>query len=229
VLQHLGIDRITAVDRGLRDGVLVDMLQRRGPLPEDDDDALAEAALTVGRRFGFGEAHARHVAMLSLQLFDDLEKMHKLPYEARRLLSTAAMLHDVGHAVNYQRHHKHSQYLIQNADLPGLSERERVLCGLIARFHRRSVPKPEHEALEPLDHGELRLVQRCATLLRVADALDRSHSQPVLGATAKVRGGNVQVRLKARTSIDLELWDAAHELELFREVFKKRLVLKATR
>jgi exopolyphosphatase / guanosine-5'-triphosphate,3'-diphosphate pyrophosphatase len=229
VMAHLAIDRITAVDRGLRDGVLYDLLERRGPLPEGDDDALAEASFALGRRFGFGEDHARHVAMLSLQLFDDLEELHQLPYEARKLLSTAALLHDIGHAVNYQRHHKHSQYLIQNADLPGLSERDRVISGLIARFHRRSVPKAEHEALEPLDRGEVRVIQRCATLLRVADALDRSHAQPVLGLSAQVRGRNVQLKLKARSSIELELWDAAHELQLFRDVFKKRLVFKTGR
>lgn len=229
VMRHLSIDKVTAVDRGLREGVLYDLLRRRAPSQQDDDEALALAAVATGRRFGFAEAHARHVATLALALYDDLKKLHRLPPEARRWLEVAALLHDVGQAVNYQRHHKHSQYVIQHADLPGLSERERLLCGLIARFHRRSNPDPGHEALEPLEGAELRAVRRCATILRVADALDRSHHQTVLGLTAKVRGSAAKVRLRARTSVDLELWDAGHELELFRDVFRKRLVLSAGR
>jgi exopolyphosphatase/guanosine-5'-triphosphate,3'-diphosphate pyrophosphatase len=229
VLKHLALERVTAVDRGLREGVLNDLLKRRKSEPEDDDQALIETALAIGRRFGFGDAHAEHVAMLSLALFDQLQAVHGLPPEARRWLNVAALLHDVGHAVSYQRHHKHSQYVIQNADLPGITERERVLCGLIARFHRRSAPSVEHEAFEPLDDAEVRTVRRCATLLRVADALDRSHHQPVQALKANVRGGVVRLSLKSRTSIDLELWDAAHELELFRDVFRKRLVFRAVR
>lgn len=229
VLKHLSLEAITAVDRGLRDGVLTDLLRRRGPVSEDDDAALAEAALAVGRRFGFAEAHARQVAALSLQLFDQLQGLHRLSPAARRWLEVAALLHDVGHAISYQRHHKHSQYVIQNADLPGMSERDRLLCGLIARFHRRSEPRPEHEALEPLSDGEVRMVRRCATFLRVGDALDRSHHQPVLSLRARARGGAVHVALKSRGSVDLELWDAAHELELFRDVFRKRLLFHPVR
>ena len=229
VLKHLGLDKVIAVDRGLREGVLFDLLRRRKPEPEDDDEALTDAALAIGRRFGFGSEHARQVATLSLALFDQLEDLHGLPREARKWLNVAALLHDVGHAVSYQRHHKHSQYVIANADLPGFTERERMVAGLIARFHRRSAPKPEHEAFESSSDGEIRTVRRCATLLRVADALDRSHHQPVLGLKAQVRGNTVRLALKCRGSIDLELWDAAHELELFRDVFRKRLVLRAVR
>ncbi len=227
VLLHLGIQSVTAVENGLREGVLYDLLRRRKV--DRDDSSLFEAALAVGRRYGFGEAHGVQVAHLALKLFDDLASLHQLPAAARPYLEVASLLHDVGQTVSYQRHHKHSQYLIQNCDLPGLSDRERQLVGTIARFHRRSPPAPEHEAMSGLTPSEGRTVRKCATLLRIADSLDRSHRQPVSRLSATVRGRTVVVRLKARVPIDLEQWDVQHEVPLFREVFARSLVLQVER
>lgn len=218
---RLGVKTITAVDRGLREGVLFDLLRRRRT--DVDDRSLADAAIALGQRFAFGEAHSKQVSKLALTLFDELAKLHLLPAAARPYLEVASLLHDVGVAVNYSKHHKHTHYLIISSDLPGLSERERQLVALIARFHRRSKPEPQHELLAPLSPADFRIVRKCSTLLRVADSLDRSHQQPVKALSAVVRGRAVQLTLRARSSVDLELWDLQHELELFREVFGKTL------
>ena len=221
VMRRFKVQTITAVDRGLREGVLYDLLKRRRV--DKDDHSLAEAAVALGRRFAFGEAHGVQVAKLALTLFDDLARLHQLPAAARPYLEAAALLHDLGHVVNYQKHHKHTHYLILSSDLPGLTERERMLVALIARFHRRSKPEPTHELLQPLTPAEYRLVRKCSTLLRVADSLDRSHHQPVKALSGAVKGRAVQLTVKARDSVDLELWDLQHEQELFREVFGKTL------
>ena len=223
VMKHLKVESITAVDRGLREGVLWDLVRRRQP--DRDDRSLADAAVAIGVRFGFSEPHARQVARLSLTLYDALASLHQLPPSARPLLEAAALLHDIGHAVNYQRHHKHTHYLIQNLDIPGLSERERTLVGAIARFHRRSKPDPRHEVLKDFNAAEVRVVRKCVALLRVADSLDRSHHQPVQQITVATRGPRVHLKVRSRQSIDLELWDLKHELELFQEIFGKALVV----
>jgi len=221
VMRRFKVQTITAVDRGLREGILYDLLQRRRV--DTSDHSLADAALALGRRFAFSEAHGQQVSRLALTLFDELATLHLLPAAARPYLEVASLLHDIGHAVNYQKHHKHTHYLIMSSDLPGLSERERLLVALIARFHRRSKPDGTHELLQELTPTELRVVRKCATLLRVADSLDRSHHQPVKKLSAKVRGRNVALTVNARDSVDLELWDLQHEQELFREVFGKAL------
>lgn len=221
VMKRLKVHTITAVDRGLREGILYDLIKRRRV--DVDDHSLSEAALALGRRFAFSEAHGVQTKKLALTLFDDLAGLHQLPAAARPYLEVAALLHDLGHAVNYQKHHKHTHYLIVSSDLPGISERERHLIGLIARFHRRSKPEPQHELLKDLTPAEFRMVRKCAALLRVADSLDRSHHQPVKGLAAQVKGRTVALTVKARDSVDLELWDLQHELELFREVFGKSL------
>jgi exopolyphosphatase/guanosine-5'-triphosphate,3'-diphosphate pyrophosphatase len=226
VMKHLKVQTVTPVDRGLREGVLVDLVRRQKQL---GDRSLSEAAVAVGRRFGFSEAHARQTAKLALTLFDSLAVVHKLPASARPYLETAALLHDVGHAVNYQRHHKHSFYLISNVDLPGLSDRERLLVATIARFHRRSKPDPTHELMAPFTTAEHRIIRKCATLLRVADSLDRSHHQPVQGLSVASRARTVWLKVRARQAIDLELWDVAHETQLFREVFGRTLMVSGER
>lgn len=227
VLQHLKLESITAVDRGLRDGILRDLVKRRKV--DRDDSSLHDAAVAAGLRFGFSREHGEQTAKLALQLFDQLAAVHQLPAAARPWLEVAALLHDVGHAVNYQRHHKHSQYLIQNADIPGLTDREKLLSALIARFHRRSAPEAGHEALEPLTAAELRQVRKCATLLRVADSLDRSHHQPVRQVIASSRGRQVHLTLKSKSPVELELWDVGREVPLFREVFGRGLTFSVAR
>lgn len=226
VMLRLKTQTITAVDRGLREGILYDLLQKRRV--DREDHSLADAAIALGRRFGFSEVHARQVCALALSLFDDLAGLHGLPAAARPWLEVASLLHDVGHAVNHQKHHKHTHYLILSSDLPGLTDRERQLAALIARFHRRSKPEPHHELLVDLTPAEFRIVRKCSTLLRVADSLDRSHQQPLRGLHAQVRGRAVQLTLKARASLDLELWDLEHERELFREVFGKTLQVQVS-
>jgi len=211
---------VVAIDRGLRGGVLIDLHRRRLAAGET---SVAGAARVLGRRFYFDERHASQVARIALSLFDELADLHKLPASVRPFLEAAALLHDVGNAVSYQKHHRHTQYLIQNADIPGLADRERDLVARIARFHRRSAPELEHAGMRGLTLAEARVVRKLATLLRVADALDRSHHQPIHSVQMRKSAQDVSVRLKIRAPVDLELWDVAHEAPLFRKVFGRRL------
>ncbi len=223
VVRHLRLKSVRSVELGLRDGILRDLQQRAEQRPEDP--ALADAATAVGRRFAYDEAHAQQVCRLALQLFDALPRLHQLPSSARPYLQAAALLHDVGSAVSPDRHHKHSEYLITHADLPGLSDREHALVAKTARFHRRSPPELDHRALAELEEGEAHLVRKLATLLRVADSLDRSHHQPVRSLEIRNNPSAVALTLRARGPVELELWDAAHETSLFKRVFGKKLSL----
>ncbi|MCE9673603.1 Ppx/GppA family phosphatase [Myxococcus stipitatus] len=225
VAKYLGVESVSVVNRGLRDGILVDLLYRQDA-HHQDDHSLADAAIAMGQRFYFDEKHARQVARLSLTLFDDLAALHQLPLSVRPYLEVAALLHDIGHAVNYERHHKHTYYLVRHADLPGLADRERELVARIARYHRRSPPELTHSGMAGLTPGEARTVRKLATLLRVANALDHSHHQPIKGFKAtRSRDGGIALHLQARQPVDLELWNAERELANFRRVFGKKLTL----
>ncbi len=227
LMDTLRLESIASVDTGLRQGLLVDMLEReRRAAP---DPSTGEAARALGRRFGFDEAHADKVASIALSLFDDLAGLHGLPASARPILEAAALLHDVGSAVSYSKHHKHTFYLVANGDIPGFSDRERQLVALVARYHRRSPPDRDRPDLAPLPPAEFRMVRKLATLLRLADSCDRSHHQAVRGVRASLSGGAVRLALRARGPIELEVWDADREGPLFRKVFGRRLELQPGR
>ncbi|MBK9518300.1 MAG: Ppx/GppA family phosphatase [Anaeromyxobacter sp.] len=228
-MRHLGLDAVVAVDTGLRNGVLRDLARRTPAAAAMAAEQRTRSAAAVGRRFGFDEKHARQVARLSLQLFDQLAAVHALPASARSLLEAAALLHDVGHAVSPQRHHKHTLYLVQNADIAGFSDQERHLVALVARYHRRTPPDRTRPDLEGLSAAQLKLVRQLVAMLRVADALDRSHHQPVTDLRAATRGPLVRVSARTRAAIDLELWDVAREAAYFRSAMGKRLEVAATR
>jgi exopolyphosphatase/guanosine-5'-triphosphate,3'-diphosphate pyrophosphatase len=183
----------------------------------------------VGKRLSYDEEHAAQVSRIALALFDDLATVHKLPASARPLLEVAALLHDLGNAVSYHRHHKHTYYLINNAEIPGLPERERELVARIARYHRRTEPDFKHSGMEGLSLPEMRVVRGAATLLRVADSLDRSHRQIIHRVRARLTPRSATVFLQARQPVDLELWDAAHEAKLFRRVFGRKLAFHVGR
>jgi exopolyphosphatase/guanosine-5'-triphosphate,3'-diphosphate pyrophosphatase len=220
-MRHLKLQSILAVGKGLRDGLLLDLQRRVNLTPQDS--SLADAALAMGHRFGFDEPHAQQSRRLSLTLFDALAPLHKLPASSRSVLEVAALLHDIGHAINAQKHHKHSAYLIQNADLPGITERERDVMALVARFHRRTVPERSHEALANMTVSEVQTIRKLSTILRIADSLDRSHMQPVRDVKVMLKPGAVIVRLATRAPIDLELWDVEKETPVFRRIFGRRI------
>ncbi len=224
VVEHLNLTSVTAVDRGLRDGVLFDLVRRQSAALQDT--SLADAAVAIGRRLFFDEPHSKQIHKLAMALFDDLSQLHKLPASDRPYLEVAALLHDIGNAVSYHRHHRHTQYLIQNTDIPGLADRERELVARIARYHRRSAPDLKHAGMGDLSASEVRSVRKLAILLRVADSLDSSHRQPISSLKATDGRGTVTVRLQARAPVDLEMWDVEHELEHFRKVFGKKLVFE---
>ena len=225
--QHLKLESVTAVDRGLRDGILVELMRRRSETRSDR--WLLQAAAGLGQRFQVDENHARQVSKIALAMFDGLGKVHRLPSTSRPLLEVAALLHDIGNAVNYDRHHRHTYYLITHADIPGLVEREREIVARVARYHRRSFPDPGHSGMKGLSRSEVNLVRKLATLLRVADSLDRSHHQPVHHVQALPNGESVFVNLRTKAPVDLELWDVEHEAANFKRVFRRKLVFRVLR
>jgi len=214
-----GVDRIHVPGVGVKEGVVLDLVDDLAG-PRDHEKALEQevlnAALNLGRRYFFDEAHAVQVADLAESLFDQLEPLHELEFEDRRILLAAALLHDVGSYVSRKGHHRHSHYLIHNSELSGLSPREIDLAATVAHFHRKKDPTPDHEMLGVLDHPDRWRVMALSAILRLADGLDRDHRQSV---------GPVRVTIK-KSTVTVEV-DTSDELLLDRLALKRRTKLFA--
>lgn len=229
VARMAGVDDIIVPRVGVKEGVLLDVLDEvvaRDRHRRRHDEEAFGGALALGRRFDFNEVHARHVAMLATSLFDQLAPLHGLSQSDRRILAAAALLHDVGQFVAYRRHHKHSYYLIAESELPGFSPRQILAVALVARYHRKAEPKPEHPGFAELDEAERERVCRLAALLRVADALDREHAQRVAGVAASIEDDGVALRVTGSGA--LELWAMPSKAALFERIFGTKLRVMET-
>lgn len=207
---------------GVKEGLVLDLVDELRNTTAHSDrrfEQIRAATVTLGRRFQFDEAHGHHVAGLSLSLFDQLSDLHGLGDAERTLLLAGAMLHDIGQFVSYGRHHKHSMYLIQNSELPGLSPRDILMVALLARYHRRADPKPAHPGYAELEPQEQDTVRKLAAILRVADALDREHMGKVHAVSARRRKSAVELELESSASLALERWSLRRKGKLFQRTY----------
>ena len=214
---------ILAPGVGLAAGILEEIVDKFFHVWDAGIEAerILETCLRLGRRFHFDEAHARHVTRFAMQLFDDLLSVHAFGERDRLLLRTAAMLHDIGDYVHYSGHHKHSQYLIQHADIMGITPEERAIVANIARYHRKGPPDPSHPGYRDLSKEARGKVRGLAAILRIADALDREHRQKIESVRAAVdRGaGRVTLFLRGTDDRELEEWTVGAKASLWRDEY----------
>jgi exopolyphosphatase/guanosine-5'-triphosphate,3'-diphosphate pyrophosphatase len=149
------------------------------------------------------------VARLALNIFDQTKSVHGLGDREREWLEFGALLHDVGVHISYERHHRHSYYLIKNGDLRGFDPQEIEIIALIARYHRQATPKKSHEGYGDLKGVQRRTVRVLSAMVRLAEGLDRSHAQALSGIDLYPRGDDYLARLRTTGDAELELW-AAH-------------------
>lgn len=177
------------------------------------------SAIVLGHKFRFEIDHARHVEQLCVRLFEDLRTLHGLLPRHLLLLRVAAILHEVGSHVSRRSHHKHSYYLIRHSEIFGLNDEETMIVALVARYHRQASPSPNHANFRDLDRSSQMVVSKMAALLRVADALERRHSQRVTTLTAEVKSGALVLDVGALTDVTVEELAMKNKGDLFVRLF----------
>ena len=224
VVHELGIDELVISDYALREGVLLDAWQRRhGGSLHHLSDLRRRSVLNLAEAMDEDRPHSAHVARLALQLFDLTRSTHGLGDEARELLEAAALLCNVGMFLSHAQHHKHSYYVIRSTDrLTGFTGHEVELIALVARYHRKSDPRPKHAEYAAIDAADQRQVAVLAGLLRVAIGLDRNHAARVAEVTVDDRGEDglvIEPVAQDGADISLELYAANARKELVESVF----------
>jgi exopolyphosphatase/guanosine-5'-triphosphate,3'-diphosphate pyrophosphatase len=205
-------------EAGLREGVFFASLLD-GEYPPLIEDVREHSVRNLAAQYHADLAHTEHVAGLALSMWDELGSGDP---DERELLWAAAMLHDIGTAVDYDDHHKHSRYLILNAGLPGFSPRETALIGQMARYHRKGSPTlGQFSALGR--KGDEDLLARCSAVLRLAEQLERSRDQAVDRVEVRVEDGLVELRLEAHEDVSIARWAAQKEQDVFKKAFGREL------
>ena len=220
LMRRYRVNTLAIHTRGVRDGLLREMIDETAVGGEGDDATHREAAIERLAAACSGEVeHGRKVAALAGRIFEQLALPLELPAGDRLLLECAARLQDVGYVINYDQHHKHSYHLIRNSRLPGLRPHDIEIIANVARYHRGAHPKRKHENLSRLSSDDQRRVQRMAAILRVAGGLDRSRSQQVRDVIARVDDGRVVLDAVADQEPQVDIWGAERRTDLFEKVY----------
>jgi exopolyphosphatase/guanosine-5'-triphosphate,3'-diphosphate pyrophosphatase len=215
----------------LRDGIVSDMVdkmfhtKREGEFIED----IIASARIQGKRYEYDEAHAREVEAKALILFDELKKLHGLGKRERLLLQLAAILHDTGKYIDLNRHYVHSYHIIMALELMGISQEEKQMIANIARYHSREVPSDYHDNFKALTGENKVIAAKLIAIMRLADALDRSHSQKVKEMKIVLEDKMVLIKVDVTHEFLLEEWTFETKAEFFEEVFGVTPALKMKR
>jgi exopolyphosphatase/guanosine-5'-triphosphate,3'-diphosphate pyrophosphatase len=227
LLDRLALSGFRYSDLGLRDGILAQMLAERDTRTsahQQFERDRWESVLGTCRRYGVDTRQAEPVRSHAVQLFRDLQPIHQLPPDYRQWLEAAAVMRDVGKYVNYQGHHRHTQYIIAGSEMYGFLPQQRAIVSGIARYLGKSRPVPQDRAFRMIPVQEHERVQRAVVLLRLAVALNQDRASEALKVGVRVYPKRVILELNpGPTGAELELWSLRKEAAYFREVFRREL------
>jgi exopolyphosphatase/guanosine-5'-triphosphate,3'-diphosphate pyrophosphatase len=218
-------DQVLVSNANLRDGLLREMVDQT-IWTDDFRNQIIRSALELGRKYQFDESHAEHVARLSQTLFQALKAEHGLDARYELILYLAALLYEIGAFINTTSSHKHSMYLIQNSDLFGMSAADVLLVALVARYHRRSSPKPTHPGFSTLDRDRRVAVSKIAAILRMAIALDASRSQRITDPQCLRDGQRLIISVPNVDDVSVEQIALRQGSSLFEEIYGLKVQLR---
>jgi len=224
IAEIFGLKSLRIPDSDFERGLLMD-LPRIPTLTTGFHNEVIRAARIIGERYKVDINHADQVARLSGQLFDQTATLHNLERRDALLLEIAALLHECGGYVSPHSHHKHSQYLIQNSEIFGLSGIDVMTISLVARYHRRSGPRLRHAAYRNLSADDRIRVSKLAALLRVADALERAHTQRIRDFSVEISRHKIQLNLEGVSDAAVERLAMQSKGDLFHDVFGLEVVI----
>lgn len=206
-------------------GLLHDLLVSREMTGAFAEEVLRSARI-LAERYQSDPGHGEHVGNLCARFFDELADLHQLTLHDALLLQVAAILHEVGTYVSPRAHHKHSEYLILNSEVFGLDRMDVTIVALVARYHRHSGPVLDHPSYAALPTDDRIRVSKLAALLRVADALERTHAQRVSQLEIRRDSGKLRLRLPGLADAAVERLAMASKADLFEQVFGLSVIIE---
>jgi CHAD domain-containing protein len=201
--------------------------KRKFQLPEVSSEAMIRSSVTtLAGQYPEGIPHTRNVTMLALRMFDDLIELHQMGAWERFLLECACSLHDIGWKYGQKGHAKHSADMILSDEQLLLDINERNIIALVARAHRKNDSSESGGIFSLLTPKERDSALMLASLIRIADALDYSHSGSIQSVHCTINPEAVEIKISAVQDASSELEHARLKGDLFVRVFKRALVIR---
>ncbi|MFZ7102349.1 MAG: HD domain-containing protein [Peptococcaceae bacterium] len=215
----------------LRDGIVCDIADKIYDTQRSKDfvEDVVSSARFIAQKYKYDQNHSEDVEKKSLLMFDKLVKLHGLGFRERFLLKLATILHDTGKFLSFDRHADHSYSIIMASGLMGISDDELKIIANVAGYHSSAVPRTSHQNFQKLKGNDKIIVAKLVAIIRMADALDRSHRQKIFNLRLELKETELIVKGEAQDNILLEEWTFETKSEFFQEVFGVRPILKIKR
>ena len=228
LLRFTQAEEIISADVMLSDAILYEMLcpQEYSVINKDFSKNTLLSATALAKKFNVMESHYKQVENFSIKIFDKMKKLHGMGSREKLLLQVAAILHDVGKFININHHNHHSYDIITGVDITGLSQLETEIVANLAMYHSLKVPSPLDANYTRLNLYNRVLVSKLTAILRLADALDRSHTQKFSEIGTKITDNELVIMISTDTNIDLEQWSFNEKGAFFEEVFGIKAVIR---
>lgn len=214
------VDQLLVARSSMREGLVLHMVRSiRSASSVLFPEQTIAAAVNLARKYQADEKHGLHTAALARAIFHATRAQHQMGEKEQLLLEVASIVHDIGEFVASGGHHRHTYYLLTHSEVFGLSQMDLEIVANVARYHRRGVPQADHPAYASLPRPARLTVNRLSAILRVADALDKSHSQRVQNPRITIEGDELQIRVDGGEEMGLERIALDAKAGLFEEVF----------
>lgn len=227
LIGRTGLKSFYVSTASMRDGLLLDHVQR---VTGHEDEAISKgvlhSALSLAEKYRVEITHAKNTEHLAMRLFDELQTLHGLASRHKLLLRVATLVHESGTFINTRAHHKHTFYLLMHSEIFGLTRNEIAVVAHVARYHRRSSPKPSHTDYMTLPRERRMIVSKLAALLRVADALDTTHTQNIKDFQCDLRSDECVIFVATGSDITLERRSLEQKTDLFEDIFGLKVRLE---
>lgn len=222
--RRFGDDTLWVPEGDFQRELMLDLMTA-SPRTANFQEEVIQAACEIGVRYKTDRRHADHVAGFAQQLFRELQHLHGLEPKYELVLRVAAILHEVGMFISPREHHKHSLYILLQTEIFGLSGGDRTLAALLARYHRRYNPEPNHPHFADLSREERMIVFKLAALLRIADALDRTHAQRIKSIQLRPDGNRLYLLTPGVDDTTVEQIAINSKCDLFSEIYGFEILL----
>lgn len=191
----------------------------------DFDNDIISAAWSIAKRYGSYQPHLKALFKLSGEIFDAMKKYHGLGKRHRVLMQCIAILHDCGKYISLSAASECSYTIIMCSEVLGLTHKEREIIATTVQYNRQPV-EPYEQISDKFTQEEYLTILKLLAILKVANALDRSHKQKIKNVTMRVKDRELIINIEANSSIALEKGLFKKNADYFEEVFNIKPVLK---
>ena len=231
-MDEFGADTIWAPGTQLTDGMAYDYAEKMKLIKSTHNfnNDIVMAAKNIGKRYGVSKPHVQSVEKIALAIFDGMKKFPGLGSRERLLLQCAVYLHDCGKYVSLADAADCNYQIVMATEIIGISHMEREMIAQIVRFN--TLPMESYDVLsETLDLGidEYLTVNKLTAILRLANAMDRSHLQKVEQIRASLHDDKLVLNIVSNKDYALEQGLLGEKIDFFEDVFGIRPVLKVKR